>query len=55
MTEYSKKLISPDGREVVAHTPREANDLMYGSGYREADTKAGKAKDGAKKADGESP
>lgn len=33
--EYRKVLIAPDGREVTARSPREANDLMYGSGYRE--------------------
>lgn len=32
---YSKELVSPDGRTVVASSPREANDLMYGGGYRE--------------------
>lgn len=34
----SQKLIAPNGSEFVARTPREANDLIYGAGYRPAGT-----------------
>lgn len=33
--EFSKVLIAPDGSEFVARSPIEANDLMFGSGYKE--------------------
>lgn len=35
MSEYSKELVSPDGEKYVAKSAREANDLIYGSGYTE--------------------
>ncbi len=38
MTEYRKELVSPDGDKYVSTSPTETNDLVYGSGYREADT-----------------
>lgn len=40
MSEYSKELISPDGETYVAKSAREANDLIYGSGYTEVDGSA---------------
>lgn len=40
MTEYRKELISPDGKTYVSTSPRETNDLIYGSGYREAGARA---------------
>lgn len=35
MTEYRKELVSPAGEKYVAKSAVEANNLMYGSGYRE--------------------
>ena len=34
-------LVSPDGEEYVSTSARETNDLIYGSGYREAEEPAG--------------
>lgn len=33
--EYRKELVSKDGRVVVATSPREYNDLVFGGGYTE--------------------
>jgi len=44
VTEYSKDLVSPTGKKYTATSPREANDLIFGSGYREVDTTKPKAK-----------
>ena len=35
MSDYSEVLIAPDGREVIAKSPSEYNDLKFGMGYRE--------------------
>jgi hypothetical protein len=35
VTEFRKELVSKDGRVVVATSPREFNDLVYGGGYVE--------------------
>lgn len=32
----NQTLVSPDGEEYIARTPVEANDLIYGAGYRPA-------------------
>lgn len=36
MNGYRKELLSPGGEPYVATSPVEANNLIYGSGYREA-------------------
>ena len=40
MNDYRKVLVSPDGDEYVSTSARETNDLIYGSGYREAEENA---------------
>lgn len=37
---FEKKLQAPDGRVHVARTAAEANNLMYGQGYREVTSTA---------------
>ena len=32
---YAKELLTPSGDVYVSTSPRETNDLIYGSGYRE--------------------
>lgn len=41
--EYSKILVSPDGKEFEARSPREAIDLIFGSGYKEKGAKEAKS------------
>lgn len=48
MTEYRKELVSPSGDTYVSSSPRETNDLIYNSGYREADSSASPQKAPAK-------
>lgn len=43
MNEYRKELVSPGGETYVSTSPVETNDLIYGSGYREADEAASDA------------
>lgn len=38
MNTYRKELLTPDGERYVATSPVEANNLIYGSGYREAES-----------------
>lgn len=40
MNGYRKELVSPSGETYVSTSPRETNDLIYNSGYREADASA---------------
>jgi hypothetical protein len=47
-SEFSKELVSPNGRKYVATSQREANDLIYGAGYREAETEKTKSSKTAK-------
>lgn len=37
MNQYRKELVSPTGERYVSTSPRETNDLIYVSGYREVD------------------
>jgi len=37
VNKFSKTLISPTGDTYIATSAVEVNDLVYGSGYREAD------------------
>lgn len=39
--EFRKELVSKDGRTVVATSPREYNDLVYGAGYTEKGADSG--------------
>lgn len=40
VNEYRKELVSPNGDKYVSTSPRETNDLVYSSGYREVDESA---------------
>jgi hypothetical protein len=40
VTDFRKELVSPDGTKYVSTSPREANDLVFGSGYREVNESA---------------
>ncbi len=40
MNKFAKVLISPTGEKFVARSAVEANNLVFGSGYREVDESA---------------
>jgi hypothetical protein len=42
MSQYRKELLSPSGDRYVSTSARETNDLIYGSGYRDADESTAK-------------
>ena len=46
--DFRKVLVSKDGDEFVATSPREYNDLVFGGGYREKGGDADKGKSAPK-------
>lgn len=49
VNKYAKELLTPSGEKYIATSPIEANDLIYGSGYREVSEQSEQSGPEAKK------